>query len=105
MQNDGESRNLVEQIFMQIDQCEIFVADISEKNEGVYLEYGYAKAKGKYRIILKSDNSEIKPHFDIEHDSRVSYKDNDNLITFKKVFVRQLKSLLNENYGFSFSID
>lgn len=105
MQNDGESRNLIEQIFMQIDQCNIFVADISERNEGVYLEYGYAKAKGKHRIIMKSDNSEIKPHFDIEHDSRVTYKASDNLITFKKLFAKQLKSLLNENYGFSFSID
>lgn len=105
MENDGESRNIDEQIFRQIDQCDVFVADISEKNEGVYLEYGYAKAKGKHRIIMKSENAEVKPHFDLDHDSRVLYKNNDNLNTFEKRFVKQLKSLLNDNYGFTFLID
>lgn len=105
MENDGESRNIDEQIFRQIDQCDIFVADISEKNEGVYLEYGYAKAKRKHRIIMKSENAEVKPHFDLDHDSRVPYKTNDNLLTFEKRFGKQLKSLLNDHYGFTFQID
>ena len=103
MENDGETRNIDEQIFRQIEQCSIFIADVSEKNEGVYLEYGYAKAKDKYRVIMKSDNLKIKPHFDLDHDSRVSYKTNDNLHTFKVNLIKNLKTLLNNNYGFHFS--
>lgn len=105
MENDGESRNIDEQIFRQIDQCSIFIADVSEKNEGVYLEYGYAKAKNKYRIIMKSNNPTIKAHFDLDHDSRVSYKKNDNLHTFKVNLVKNLKKLLNDNYGFHFQTE
>ena len=52
---------------------------------------------------MKSDNLKIKPHFDLDHDSRVSYKTNDNLHTFKVNLIKNLKTLLNNNYGFHFS--
>lgn len=46
--------NMLDKIFKEIDECDIFIADISTNNVNVAFEYGYAKAKGKYIILLKS---------------------------------------------------
>lgn len=108
MTNVGETRDINNQIFDQIDKCNILIADITGNCLGVYLEYGYAKGKDKYRILLKSDKKEDekdKPHFDLEHDSRVSYKSNDNLLDFKKKVAKHLMGILNDHYGYKFTID
>ena len=46
--------NIPNKIFKEIDKCDIFIADISTNNLNVAFEYGYAKAKDKHIILLKS---------------------------------------------------
>ena len=106
MTNVGETRDINNQIFKQIDDCDIFIADITDNCNGVYLEYGYAKGLKKPKILLKSDKQDgNKPHFDLEHDSRVEYNSKDNLNDFKKKVVKNIKDILNEKFSFDFQID
>lgn len=106
MTNVGETRDINNQIFKQIDDCDIFIADITDNCNGVYLEYGYAKGLKKPKILLKSDKQDgNKPHFDLEHDSRVEYNSKDNLNDFKKKVVKNIKGILNEKFSFDFQID
>ncbi len=47
--------NILDNIFNEnIPKCDIFIADTSTNNVNVLFEYGYAKAKGKYVILLHS---------------------------------------------------
>lgn len=46
--------NIPNKIFKEIDECDIFIADISTNNVNVAFEYGYAKAKDKHIILSKS---------------------------------------------------
>ena len=52
MNNNSPTHNIVVDIFEKIDNCNIFIADITNNNANVLYEYGYAKGRDKPCILL-----------------------------------------------------
>lgn len=54
----AQEKEMMLKAMADIDACDLFVAEVSEKAIGVGLEAGYAKAKAKTIIYLRQNNSE-----------------------------------------------
>ena len=66
---------IIEDIWEQINDCQVIVADVTGKNPNVFYELGIAHTVGKTAIIL-SQNDEDVP-FDLRHLRYFKYDDND----------------------------
>ena len=53
-----EERQMMKQAMADIDNCDILIAEISDKGIGIGIEVGYAKAKDKTVIYLRQKDSE-----------------------------------------------
>ena len=62
--NAKQERQMMQQAFAAIDQCDILVAEVSDKAIGIGVEVGYAKAKGKPVVYIR--------HIDRNHSKTVS---------------------------------
>jgi nucleoside 2-deoxyribosyltransferase len=54
----NEEKEMMQQAMADIDACDLFIAEVSEKAIGVGLEAGYAKAKGKAIVYLRQADAE-----------------------------------------------
>ncbi|WP_131668336.1 hypothetical protein [Psychrobacter pygoscelis] len=54
MANHSPAHNIIVDIFKKIDNCQIFIADITNNNANVLYEYGYAKGRDKRCILLEN---------------------------------------------------
>lgn len=72
-----QERQMMEQAMIDIDNCEILIAETTNKGIGIGVEVGYAKAKGKTVIYLRQQ--------DAEHSTTVS-----GIVTFKLYTMIQL---------------
>ena len=59
----------------EIDQCDMLVAETSEKGIGIGIEAGYAKAKGKPVIYVRSAHAEHSTTVSGLSDYRIIYED------------------------------
>lgn len=55
--NDQE-KEMMKETRESIDDCDLLIAEVSDKAIGVGVEVGYAKAKGKPVIYLRNKNAE-----------------------------------------------
>jgi nucleoside 2-deoxyribosyltransferase len=101
MSHKGMTKDLVVSMINEIDECSIFIADVSEANANVAYELGYAKSKNKPVIIVRRTSDEEKVPFDYEHDSRKSYNPL-ALDTLETVVYEDIKAILIEK-GYSFN--
>ena len=51
-------KQMMSQAMKDIENCDILIAETSEKGIGIGIEVGYAKAKGKIVIYLRQQNAE-----------------------------------------------
>lgn len=63
--------DMLARIVTQISTATVIVADMSEKNENVFYEVGYAHALGKHVILLVRDVADIP--FDLKHRYHIVY--------------------------------
>ena len=99
MSHQGESIDIVPKMINQIDECTIFIADVSEANPNVAYELGLAKGKTKSLIFVQNVDDKSKVPFDYTQTSRhvyTSYNDLTNKIT------ENIKIIL-ENQGYNFN--
>ena len=67
-------------MIVEIDRSRFMVADVTEHNQGVYFEAGYAMGLGRPVIwTCKEGEFKGKVHFDIEHRNHIIWKDVDDL--------------------------
>ena len=94
MSDNSPSKDLVVDIFQKIDECEIFIADITTNNANVLYEYGYAKGLKKKIILIVDDAKNPKPKSDYHNDLRFSFQGNTDLRNVLKTQIcSTLKSL------------
>lgn len=97
----GESQDIVPKMINQIDNCSIFIADISEviideehnvrgPNPNVAYELGYAKGKGKPFIIVQERDNQGKVPFDYTQTSRTPYHNFESLRTDTKANIKEI---------------
>lgn len=70
MQHEGSTVKLDSDIDQKIQNCEIFIADISETNPNVMYELGLATSLKKPRILIKRNDKKTSVPFDINNQFR-----------------------------------
>jgi nucleoside 2-deoxyribosyltransferase len=53
-----QEKEMMRQAMLSIDDCDLMIAETSDKGIGIGVEVGYAKAKGKPVIYMRNENSE-----------------------------------------------
>jgi hypothetical protein len=82
-------RNMLEQIYKEIERAQILVAEVSERNPNVFYEVGYAHGTGKHVIFVTTNAKDIP--FDLRHYPHVIYE---NISKLKEELERKLRHLL-----------
>lgn len=97
MTNSGASIDLIQDIFRKIEECSIFIADITNNNANVLYELGFAKGKEKdYILILNEDKQETGVKSDYQNELRYQFKGYSDLN--KKLKENILKILQDKGY-------
>jgi len=65
------AEGMLERIYREIDDADVIVADLSDKNANVFYELGYAHAKDKFCVLLTNDPNNIP--FDLRHRRHIVY--------------------------------
>ena len=82
---------IIEDIWTQINQAAIIIADVTNKNANVMYELGIVHTLGKPTILLTQDIKNIP--FDFTHLRHHDYKDN---IESFEVFGKKLRQIIKE---------
>jgi len=65
------SEGMIDRIYRQIEKADIIIADLSDRNENVFYELGFAHAKDKLCLLLTNDAEDIP--FDLKHRRHIAY--------------------------------
>ena len=98
MQNKGETQDQIQDIINKIQNCHIFIADISDNNANVLYETGWARALKKPTLLFREKSSE-KPKSDYINDRYYTYDKDCLNISLSKIFIENILVILNKNYG------
>ncbi len=85
----SEERQMMKQAMADIDNCDILIAETSDKGIGIGIEVGYAKAKGKSVFYLRRKDAEHSTTVSGISDFQIIYVDTNDL-------QYQLAGLLNK---------
>ena len=97
MDDKGLSDDMIDNIMNEIEQCDVFIADITNSNPNVLYELGRAHALKKNCIIVKSNN-DTQTSSDIRNIRYYEYKANSKSTTLlnevKKNIIAHIQTLL-----------
>lgn len=62
----GKSQRIDQRLLEKINECDIFIADITENNINVIFEVGYAESKDLPMILLKNESDKTIVPFDMD---------------------------------------
>ena len=65
------SEGMIDRIYRQIEKADIIIADLSDRNENVFYELGFAHAKDKLCLLLTNVADGIP--FDLKHRRHIAY--------------------------------
>jgi nucleoside 2-deoxyribosyltransferase len=86
-----EENEMMQQAMISIEECDILIAEVTDKAIGVGVEVGYAKARKKPVIYIKNKNAEHSTTVSGISDLQILYQDVYNL---KEQFKKALAKLL-----------
>jgi hypothetical protein len=98
MQNKGETQDQIQDIINKIQDCHIFIADISDNNANVLYETGWARALKKPTLLFREKSSE-KPKSDYANDTYHNYEKSCLNISLSEIARKNILEILNKNYG------
>lgn len=85
--------SILQQIYSQIKNADILIADLTDQNPKVFYEVGYAHCLNK-RVILLTKNIQDIP-FDLKHYPHIVYEN--KILTLKEKLKVKLEHFLNTN--------
>ena len=74
-----QEKEMMQQAIASIDDCDLLIAETSDKGIGIGVEAGYAKAKGKPVIYMRNRNAEHSTTVAGISDFQIIYDDIKNL--------------------------
>ena len=98
MTHEGSSVEMIQDILNKIDDCKIFIANITGNNANVTYEMGWARALKKPIILVREEASE-EPKSDYKMLYHASYKEK-ALITLEDVVKKNIIAILKNEYGY-----
>ena len=75
----SQEREMMQKAMEEIDNCDILIAETSEKGIGIGVEVGYAKGKGKTVIYLRQKDTEHSTTVAGSSDFQIIYSDSNDL--------------------------
>jgi 2'-deoxynucleoside 5'-phosphate N-hydrolase len=90
-----QERQMMEQAMADIDNCDILVAETSDKGIGIGIEVGYAKAKGKTVIYIRQKDTEHSTTVSGISDFQIVYADTTDL---KKQLARTAEKIVKSSW-------
>jgi len=75
----GEEKEMMKQAMSDIDECDLLIAETSDKAIGIGVEVGYAKAKGKPIVYMRHKDAEHSTTISGMSDYHVIYTDTSDL--------------------------
>lgn len=88
--NISQEKQMMLQAMQDIENCEILIAETSEKGIGIGIEVGFAKAKGKIVIYVRHQNAEHSTTVSGISDFQIIYSNNKDLKIKLIDIIRQL---------------
>ena len=70
-----QEKEMMQQAILSIDDCDLLIAETSDKGIGIGVEVGYAKAKGKPVIYMRNKNADHSTTVSGLSDSQIIYND------------------------------
>lgn len=70
-----QEKEMMQQAMLSIDDCDLLIAETSDKAIGIGVEVGYAKAKGKPVIYMRNKNAEHSTTVSGISDFQIAYND------------------------------
>lgn len=104
MIHEGETFDMIDDIFRKIKNCNIFISNITGNNPNVTYEMGWARALGIPTIIIREKDAE-EPKSDYRNDLYFTYQKDALEATLKKDIYKHIVAVLNKSYGFSISTE
>jgi len=90
------NKQIVPEIFYEIQRSKFLIADLTGHRNGVYYEAGYAQGLGKEVIFTCSEKGFRKRHFDVAQVSTVVWKDEDDLY---KRLLKRIEATVGKRIG------
>lgn len=87
------NHSILQQIYTQIENADILIADLTNQNPNVFYEVGYAHGLKK-RVILLTKNIQDIP-FDLKHYPHIIYED--KILNLKRKLKERLEYFQNTN--------
>ena len=100
MTGEGKSINITKDIYDKIDNCSVFIADITEANPNVMYELGIAYNQKKPIIMVREKNKKIKVPSDIISEYYYSFS---SMSELEDLFVKHIKKIMKSDYGIVYS--
>lgn len=95
----GKSQRIDKRLLNSINECDIFIADITGNNDNVIFEIGYAEAKEKHMIIIKSEKDESVVPFDMDKLQWIPYQKETYYNSIKGIIKNNLAEILRKEHG------
>lgn len=99
MTGRGKSIDLIHDIYNKIEECSIFVADITEANPNVMFELGLARSMKKPIILVRDKDKGIEVPSDIKNDRYYSFS---GITELEKLLTEHIQYILTSDYGMVF---
>ena len=74
-----QEKQMMSQAMKDIENCDILIAETSEKGIGIGIEVGFAKARGKIVIYLRQQNAEHSTTVSGISDFQIVYSNSEDL--------------------------
>jgi nucleoside 2-deoxyribosyltransferase len=98
-----QERQMMKQAMIAIDNCDILIAETSDKGIGIGIEAGYAKAKGKTVIYLRQKDTEHSTTVSGISDFQIVYLDTNDLQNQLTDIVNKMEKIISPTYTNSVS--
>jgi hypothetical protein len=85
--------SILQQIYNQIENADILIADLTNQNPNVFYEVGYAHGLNKNVILLTKNTQDIP--FDLKHYPHIIYED--KILNLKRMLKSKLEHFQNTN--------
>jgi nucleoside 2-deoxyribosyltransferase len=73
--SSDQEKEMMQHVILSIDDCDLLIAETSDKAIGIGIEVGYAKAKGKPVIYMRNKNAEHSTTVSGISDFQILYDD------------------------------
>lgn len=98
----GKSQRIDQRLIDKIEECDVFIADITGNNINVIFEIGFAEAKNKPMILIKQEKDKTKVPFDMDKLQYVPYPKDGYYNAIKSTVNLNLTEILKKEFHINF---